>query len=106
MSDRLHQLSPSSLDAIGKTPVVQLQRVVPENCADVLIKLEYFNPTGSYKDRMALAMIREADYVVANDSGLAHAAGAMNKPMTILWKNTSLPKNANPGKRTNYKMCH
>ena len=56
--------------------------------------------------RMALAMIREADYVVANDSGLAHAAGAMNKPMTILWKNTSLPKNANPGKRTNYKMCH
>jgi len=61
MSDRLHQLSLSSLDAIGKTPVVQLQRVVPENCADVLIKLEYFNPTGSYKDRMASAMIEEAE---------------------------------------------
>ena len=56
--------------------------------------------------RLALALIREADYVVSNDSGLAHAAGAMNKPMTILWKNTSLPKNANPGKRTSYKMCH
>ena len=56
--------------------------------------------------RLALAMIREADYIVSNDSGLAHAAGAMNKRMTVLWKNTSLPKNANPGKRTNYKMCH
>lgn len=56
--------------------------------------------------RYALALIREADYVVANDSGLAHAAAAMNKPMTILWKNTSLPKNANPNKRCSYKMCH
>lgn len=56
--------------------------------------------------RLALALIREADYVVANDSGLAHAAGAMNKPMTILWKNTSLPKNANPNKNCSYKMCH
>ncbi len=56
--------------------------------------------------RMALALIREADYVVANDSGLAHAAGAMNKRMTILWKNTSLPKNCNPGKHTRIRMCH
>ena len=56
--------------------------------------------------RLALALIREADFVVANDSGLAHAAAAMNKPMTILWKNTSLPKNAAPGKHTTYKMCH
>lgn len=56
--------------------------------------------------RLALALIREADFVVANDSGLAHAAGAMNKSMTILWKNTALPKNANPNKRCNYKLCH
>ena len=56
--------------------------------------------------RLALALIREADYVVANDSGLAHAAAAMNKPMTILWKNTSLPKNGNPGKHTLIKLCH
>ena len=35
--------------------------MVPKNSADVLIKLEYFNPTGSYKDRMALAMIGEAE---------------------------------------------
>ena len=56
--------------------------------------------------RMSLALIREADFIVTNDSGLAHAAAAMNKPMTILWKNTSLPKNANPNKNCRYKMVH
>ena len=51
----------SVLKAIGGTPVVRLQRVVPPACADVVVKLEYFNPTGSYKDRMALAMIEGAE---------------------------------------------
>lgn len=51
----------SILDAIGNTPIVQLQKLVPETSADVFVKLEYFNPTGSYKDRMALAMIEEAE---------------------------------------------
>lgn len=51
----------SPLAAIGNTPVVRLQKVVPPDCAEVLVKLEYFNPTGSYKDRMALAMIEEAE---------------------------------------------
>ena len=50
-----------TLDAIGNTPIVQLQKVVPANWARVLVKLEYFNPTGSYKDRMARAMIEEAE---------------------------------------------
>jgi cysteine synthase A len=43
------------------TPVVQLREVVPSHAADVFVKLEYFNTTGSYKDRMALAMIEEAE---------------------------------------------
>lgn len=51
----------SVLDTIGNTPVVQLKRVVPENSADVFIKLEYLNPTGSYKDRMAKSMIEQAE---------------------------------------------
>ena len=51
----------SVLDAIGRTPIVRLRRVLPANAADVLIKLEFFNPTGSYKDRMALAMIEGAE---------------------------------------------
>jgi cysteine synthase len=45
------------LSTIGRTPVVQLKRMAPADGADVFVKLEYFNPTGSYKDRMALAMI-------------------------------------------------
>lgn len=52
---------PSVLQAIGNTPVVHLNHVVPPNSADVYVKLEYYNPTGSYKDRMALAMIEEAE---------------------------------------------
>jgi cysteine synthase len=51
----------SMLDAIGHTPIVELRRVVPPRCARVLVKLEYYNPTGSYKDRMALAMIEAAE---------------------------------------------
>lgn len=50
----------SMLDAAGRTPVVQLSSVVPAESADVFVKLEWFNPTGSYKYRMALAMIEEA----------------------------------------------
>ena len=47
----------SVLQAIGRTPIVRLTRVVPPGSADVLVELELANPTGSYKDRMALAMI-------------------------------------------------
>ena len=48
-------------ELIGNTPVVKLDAVVPEAGADVFVKLEWFNPTGSYKDRMALAIIEEAE---------------------------------------------
>jgi len=51
----------SVLHTIGRTPVVRLHKVVPPDSADVYVKLEYFNPTGSYKDRMALAMIEGAE---------------------------------------------
>ena len=51
----------SMTDVVGRTPVVQLRKVVPDGAADVFVKLEWFNPTGSYKDRMALAMIEEAE---------------------------------------------
>jgi cysteine synthase A len=51
----------SVLHAIGNTPLVRLQKIVPPGAATVLVKLEYVNPTGSYKDRMALAMIEGAE---------------------------------------------
>jgi cysteine synthase A len=54
-------IAPSVLHAIGNTPIVRLRAVVPPGVADVLVKLEFFNPTGSYKDRMALAMIEGAE---------------------------------------------
>src|ERR1700747_2758251 len=51
----------SVLDAIGNTPAVKLRKIVTREMADVVVKLEYYNPTGSYKDRMALAMIEGAE---------------------------------------------
>src|SRR2546423_14614032 len=49
------------LSAIGNTPLVRLSRIVPAGSADVWVKLEYYNPTGSYKDRMALSMVERAE---------------------------------------------
>ena len=51
----------SILDQIGNTPLVRLRHCVPANGAELWIKLEYVNPTGSMKDRMALAMIEGAE---------------------------------------------
>ncbi|KDE94382.1 cysteine synthase [Staphylococcus sp. TE8] len=46
---------------IGNTPVVKLRNVVDEDAADIYVKLEYQNPGGSVKDRIALAMIEKAE---------------------------------------------
>jgi cysteine synthase A len=51
----------SILDAVGGTPVVRLRRVVPPGGATVYAKLESFEPGGSVKDRIALAMIEAAE---------------------------------------------
>src|SRR3954471_11768811 len=51
----------SILEAIGNTPLVRLRRCAPPNGAELWLKLEYRNPTGSLKDRMALAMIEGAE---------------------------------------------
>ena len=51
----------SVAELIGQTPVVKLNRVVDDNSADVYLKLEYFNPGSSVKDRIALAMIEAAE---------------------------------------------
>jgi cysteine synthase A len=51
----------SILDAIGNTSLVRLRNVVPPRCATILAKLEWENPTGSMKDRMAQAVICKAE---------------------------------------------
>ena len=66
------------LDMIGNTPLVKLSRIQRPKRATILGKLEYYNPTGSVKDRIALAMIKDAeekglikkgDYIVEPTSG-------------------------------------
>jgi cysteine synthase A len=49
------------LQTIGGTSIVRLCKVVPPDCADILVKLEWENPTGSVKDRMARAVISRAE---------------------------------------------
>jgi cysteine synthase len=51
----------SVLDAIGNTSMVRLRKVVPPGCANIFVKLEWENPTGSLKDRMAQAVISRAE---------------------------------------------
>lgn len=57
----MRSLRPDILHCIGETSMVALRRIVPGNGARVLLKLESENPTGSMKDRMALAMIEAAE---------------------------------------------
>ena len=59
----MSELQPDILHCIGDTPLLALRHIVPRNGARILLKLESENPTGSMKDRMALAMIEtpEAD---------------------------------------------
>jgi cysteine synthase A len=57
----MKRLQPDILHCIGDTSLLALRRVVPGNGARILIKLEGENPTGSMKDRMALAMIEAAE---------------------------------------------
>ena len=51
----------NSLELIGGTPLVKLNNVIPENGANIYAKLEFFNPGGSVKDRIALAMVEDAE---------------------------------------------
>ena len=55
-----HQ-SMNILDAIGNTSLVRLRKVAPRGGADILVKLEWENPTGSMKDRMAHAVLSRAE---------------------------------------------
>jgi cystathionine beta-synthase len=49
------------LDAVGHTPLVRLNKVVPPGAAEVWVKCEYMNPTGSIKDRMAVHILNESE---------------------------------------------
>ncbi|MBN3553005.1 cysteine synthase A [Fictibacillus nanhaiensis] len=55
------RVAQSITDLIGQTPVVKLNRITSEDMADVYLKLEFMNPGSSVKDRIALAMIEDAE---------------------------------------------
>jgi len=55
------RIAASALELIGNTPLVRLDRVRPEGSAEIVAKLESFNPGGSVKDRIALAMVEDAE---------------------------------------------
>jgi cysteine synthase len=70
------------LDQIGNTPMVRLRRCVPKSGAEIWIKLEFRNPTGSMKDRMALAMIEgaERDGLLDRDATVVEYTGGSTGP--------------------------
>ena len=74
------------LDAIGGTPLVRLRRLAPENGAELLVKLEYLNPTGSMKDRMALSMIdgAERDGLLEPETTVVEYTGGSTGPALAL----------------------
>ena len=55
------KVAKSIVELVGNTPGVILQKIVPKNCAEVIVKLEYMNPSGSVKDRAAYNLIAEAE---------------------------------------------
>jgi len=76
----------SILEAIGNTPSVRVRRCAPANGAELWLKLEYRNPTGSMKDRMALAMIEgaERDGLVSPGNTVVEYTGGSTGPALAL----------------------
>jgi cysteine synthase len=76
----------SILEAIGNTPLVRLRRCVPQNGAELWLKLELRNPSGSMKDRMALAMIEgaERDGLISPGDTVVEYTGGSTGPALAL----------------------
>jgi cysteine synthase len=73
----MNELSRDILQLIGNTSLIALRNIVPRNGSRILLKLESENPTGSIKDRMALAMIEaaEADGRLERDGSVVEYTG-------------------------------
>ncbi len=77
----------SVLTAIGNTPLVRLRGCAPSNGAELWLKLEYLNPTGSMKDRMALAMIEGAEHdglLQPGDTVVEYTGGSTGPALTLV----------------------
>jgi cysteine synthase A len=75
------------LQSIGNTSLLALREVVPRNGSRILLKLESENPTGSMKDRMALAMIEAAERdgrLMANGSVVEYTGGSTGVSLSLV----------------------
>jgi len=75
------------LHAIGNTSIVRLRKVVPPNCAEILAKLEWENPTGSVKDRMAQAVISRAEQdgrLMPGDTVVEYTGGSTGASLALV----------------------
>jgi cysteine synthase A len=75
------------LHAIGNTAMVRLRKVVPPHCADILVKLEWENPTGSMKDQMAQAVIARAEAdgrLKAGDTVVEYTGGSTGASLALV----------------------
>jgi cysteine synthase len=86
-SFRDHVRMGSILDAIGNTPLVRVRGCAPDNGAELWVKLEYCNPSGSMKDRMALAMIEGAErdgLISPGDTIVEYTAGSTGPGLALV----------------------
>lgn len=110
----MSKVSSSILDLIGNTPLIRLNRLAHRNQANVLVKVEGLNPGGSIKDRIALAIIRDAESAgklkpgstiiepTSGNTGIALALIASVKSYKLV---LCMPENVNPEQR-NLLTCY
>ena len=80
-------MSMDILDAIGNTSMVGLRKIIPPGYADVFVKLEWENPTGSLKDRMARAVISRAEddgRLKAGDTVVEYTGGSTGTALALV----------------------
>src|SRR5450755_1548512 len=83
----MKELQRNILHCIGNTSLLALRNIVPENGSRILLKLESGNPTGSMKDRMALAMIEAAEAdgrLVAGGSVVEYTGGSTGVSLALV----------------------
>lgn len=77
----------SVLKTIGETPLIKLSKIVPKDAAEVWLKLECFNPTGSYKDRMAIQVIDEGlrrGLITQSDTLVEYTGGSTGTSLALV----------------------
>jgi cysteine synthase A len=92
----MSELPRDILDCIGNTSLLALRRIVPTNGARILLKLENENPTGSMKDRMALAMIEAAEAdgrLTAGGSVVEYTGGSTGVSLSLICAVKGYPLN-------------